>query len=77
MFVTRDTGIMVVCGELIKSKFHYDQDNYMRAVYYIKTTGSRWDRCRRTRSSGGSGVRVTVHDRYDGHRGGEKQAAGS
>ncbi len=42
MFVTRDTGIIVVCGELINSDFYYDQNNYMRATYYIKTTGAEW-----------------------------------
>ena len=42
MRVTRETGIIVVCGELINSKFYRDQDNYMRAIYYIKTRGTTW-----------------------------------
>ena len=42
MRVTKDTGIIVVCGELINFTFYLDQDDYMRATYYIKTTDVEW-----------------------------------
>ncbi|MGB0383208.1 MAG: hypothetical protein ACPGWR_00160 [Ardenticatenaceae bacterium] len=42
MRVTRDTGIIVVCGELVNSTFYLDQDNYMRATYYIRTSDATW-----------------------------------
>lgn len=38
MLVTRETGIIVVCGELINSKFYLDKDKAMRATYYLKTS---------------------------------------
>ena len=43
MIVTRDTGIIVVCGELIRSDFYIDQNSSMRATYYIKTQGTDWN----------------------------------
>lgn len=42
MLVTRNTGIIVVCGELINSKFNVDKDSGMQATYYIKTRGTNW-----------------------------------
>ena len=42
MIVTRDTGIIVVCGELIRSDFDVDKDSSMQATYYIKTSSANW-----------------------------------
>jgi len=42
MYVTQKNGMMVVAGEIIKSEFKEDRDGYMRAIYYIKTTGIDW-----------------------------------
>ena len=43
MYVRQKTGIIVVAGELINSKFKLDKDGYMRAIYYIRTTKTDWN----------------------------------
>lgn len=42
MIVTRDTGIIVICGELIRSDFYVDKNSSIRATYHIKTSGTTW-----------------------------------
>ncbi len=42
MRVSQKTGIIVVAGEIINTKFKVDRDGYMRAIYEIKTTGVDW-----------------------------------
>lgn len=42
MYVTQENGIIIVAGKIIKSDYKIDREGYMRAIYYVKTTGVDW-----------------------------------
>ena len=42
MRVSQKNGIIIVCGEVIKSDFKINREGVMFAIYYIRTTGVDW-----------------------------------
>ena len=40
--VSKKTGIIVIAGKIINSKFKVDKDGVMFATYYVQTTGIDW-----------------------------------